>query len=124
MRGSVLLACIVIVAAILLDSCMHKAMDIRLTGKVPPPVVCTGISPTFVSDIQPIFKVSCAKSGCHDGDSMPLDFSVYSQIKPLLDDSAIYYFVIKDRKMPQDGPLPDTAFRLIQCWFANNCKEQ
>jgi len=55
---------------------------------------------------------------------MPHDFSIYSEIKPGLDDSAIYYYVIKDRTMPQDTPLSANDMKILNCWFANGHPEQ
>lgn len=103
--------------AIILSSCTHKPAGIKPQATVPDD--CNGLIPGFKADIQPIFKTSCAKAGCHDGTSMPLDFSQYSQIKPLLDDSEVYYYVIADRKMPEDGPLDSTQYHLVKCWLKN-----
>jgi len=80
--------------------------------------VCNSLNVSFQSDIQPILRSTCAKAGCHDGQSMPADFSVYAELKPALDDSSFYYYVIKDRKMPQDTILPEEQLSKIRCWAA------
>lgn len=84
---------------------------------------CNGMVPSFQNDVQPLLKTKCAKSGCHDGNSMPLDFSVYTQIKPLLDDSEVYYYAIKDRIMPEDTPLTDAAYHILKCWIINGYQD-
>ena len=100
-----------------LVSCTHKSLTVL------PQAIdqndCIGTVPSFTKDIQPVLKKSCAKSGCHDAVSMPHDYSVYSELKPVLEDSAFYYYVIKDRKMPEDGPLDTLSYKLIKCWVRN-----
>lgn len=99
-------------------SCRHKPFEV-----VPAFVEqndCNGIVPSFKSDIQPILKTHCAKSGCHDGNSMPHDFSIYSELKPELHDSAVYYYVVKDKQMPQDTPLSNADYHQLKCWIINN----
>jgi len=112
----------IVVLLMAAEACTHRPFDIQPTTA--PNTVCQSIAPTFQKDIQPIFKASCAKTGCHDGNSMPHDFSIYSEIKPGLDDSAIYYYVIKDRTMPQDTPLSANDMKILNCWFANGHPEQ
>lgn len=104
------------------EACTHRPFDLK--PATTPITECKGVTPTFQKDIQPIFKAGCAKAGCHDGNSMPHDFSIYGEIKPGLDDSAIYYYVIKDRTMPQDTALSATDLNTIKCWFAGGCPEQ
>lgn len=79
--------------------------------------------PSFNLQIQPILKTSCAKVGCHDGDNMPIDFSFYENIKPILNDSEMYYYVIKDRKMPEDTPLNAADYQLMKCWLLNGAPD-
>ncbi len=78
---------------------------------------CAGVTPAFSKDIYPIMSSSCAKSGCHDGNTMPLDFSIYANIKHYLDDSAIYYSVVINKTMPEDVPLDSEQFKEIKCWL-------
>lgn len=85
---------------------------------------CATPAPNFNADIQPIFKHTCAKVGCHDGDNMPHDFSVYNELLIILRDSALYYYVIKDRTMPQDTPLTISEYRKVQCWLAAGYPER
>gem|GEM_PF-3507264 len=100
---------------ILATGCVHEPFVPIQPVAIPDD--CPGITPTFKRDIQPIFLSSCAKSGCHDGNNMPLDFSVYNNIKHYLDDSAIYYSVVINHTMPQDKPLDSTQFSLVKCWL-------
>ena len=106
-----------------LTSCTHKPFPgapVSSSGAID----CPSAALTFNADIQQIFTTSCAKAGCHDGNSMPLDFSRYDQVKPLLDDSAIYYYVVIDRTMPQDTPLTEVSLKAIQCWYLNGYPEK
>ncbi len=102
---------------LLLMSCTHQPM-IPVVVTPTPFDECSGITPVFDVDIQPIFKASCAKVGCHDGDNMS-DYSVYKNIERHLNDSAMYYYVIIDRSMPQDEPLDSASYKLVKCWLNN-----
>lgn len=99
-----------------LFACVHKPFPVP----APKSDVCLGVNTAFQADIQPILRRSCAKAGCHDGVSMPHDFSVYTELKPILDDSSFYYYVLKDRSMPQDTALPEEALSKIRCWAAQH----
>ena len=104
------------------EACTHRPMDLKPV--ITPPAECKSSIPTFDKDIQPIFRAGCAKTGCHDGNSMPHNYSVYSELLPGIADSAIYYYVIKDRTMPQDTPLSAADISTLKCWFANGCPEK
>lgn len=106
---------VVVIVVFSTASCVHKpfaAPALSVTNND-----CIGGSPAFQNDIQPILKGSCAKSGCHDGDAIPQDFSVYADIQHYLEDSAVYYSVIINRNMPEDGPLDSSQFKMIRCWL-------
>jgi hypothetical protein len=105
-----------VLVMMLIVGCVHAPFK-----ALQPPVVdpCNGVSATFGNDIQPILKATCAKAGCHDGNEMPADYSVYDNIKVILDDSAFYYAVIKNRNMPQDTALTDAQYKLVQCWLGS-----
>jgi hypothetical protein len=106
---------VVVLVVFTTTGCVHKPFA------APAAVVatndCNGCSPTFLNDIQPILKGSCAKAGCHDGAAMPQDFSVYADIQHYLEDSAVYYSVIINRNMPEDGPLDSSQFKMMRCWL-------
>jgi len=91
-------------------------MQVNIT---PPEDVCAGVVPSFTQDVQPVLSHTCAKAGCHDGISMPCNFSDYQQLLSVLDDSSFYYYVIKDRTMPQDSALSAAQYKILQCWLAN-----
>lgn len=115
LRNRNLLKQIIVIAILLsLGACMHQPFH----APVPKGEECVGVHASFLTDIQPILHASCAKAGCHDGQSMPHDFSVYSELKPVLEDSAFYYYVIKDRSMPQDTVLSEEQIVRIRCWAA------
>lgn len=110
---------LVLFLAFVFVACMHKPMFQEQVV----PDDCMGITPTFNKEVAPIFKNSCAKSGCHDGDAMPLDFSKYENIAPLLNDSGIYYAVVINRTMPQDVALDTAKLQVLKCWFRNGFPE-
>ncbi len=99
-------------------SCTHKPFKPLSVAPIPSiDSDCNGQTPSFKKDIQPILKATCAKVGCHDGNSMPSDYSVYSNLVPSLYDSAVYNYVVIDRKMPQDTALGAAQFKLVKCWL-------
>lgn len=108
--------CLVMLTFILCGGCVHQPFT-PMQHAVQVQDDCPGITPAFNKDIRPILISSCAKSGCHDGVSMPLDFSVYDDIKHYLDDSAVYYSVVLNRTMPEDEPLDSAQFLQIKCWL-------
>jgi hypothetical protein len=107
MKVRVLLGCLLVMSA-----CIHKAY-------IPPSSankVCSSAEISFAKDVQPILRTNCAKAGCHDGQSMPHDFSIYEEVKLILPDSVFYYYVIKDKSMPQDSPLSESELQTLRCW--------
>ncbi|MEZ4910983.1 MAG: hypothetical protein R2774_08980 [Saprospiraceae bacterium] len=86
---------------------------------------CTGVTPTYSSEIAPIINVSCAFSGCHDSatKSDGIDLSTYANVKSA---SANDNFLksIKHESgataMPQSAEkLPNESIKMIECWIQN-----
>ena len=90
---------------------------------------CSGVSPTYTSDIAPIINLSCAISGCHtaifpaDG----LDLSTYSKVKS----ASINGKVLQSIKhlsgvkaMPQDAAkLSVDKITKVECWIQAGAPE-
>lgn len=90
---------------------------------------CTGLTPTYTSDVKAIMNASCAISGCHDAASQEdgIDLSTYAKVKS---ESAKDRFLgaIEHRSgydaMPQgDSKLPDATIQKLYCWIQNGQPE-
>ena len=92
-------------------------------------VDCTGLTPTYTTDIKPILDVSCAKSGCHDSVTKQngFDFSTYNTAKPISQGDRFLGAIQRKngfRPMPDDGPkLSDSKIELLTCWVQNGSPE-
>ncbi len=87
----------------------------------------------FESEILPIFKSSCAKSGCHDATSRVDDYvfdnyqGIMKGIEPYdADDSEIYEMITEtdpSEWMPRNGPrLLQSQIDLIKRWINEGAK--
>jgi hypothetical protein len=78
---------------------------------------CSGISPTFAADIQPILTSVCSiNSNCHGGGSInsggPL--TTYNEVFFL---RAKIRAVILARTMPQSGTISQAQINSFICWI-------
>ena len=86
---------------------------------------CTGSTPTYTSNIKPIFDSKCATSGCHVGASAAhgLDLSTFDKAKSQFNVHAFLCAINQDAgcsKMPQTGSkLPAADIKSITCWAKN-----
>jgi hypothetical protein len=84
---------------------------------------CSGTTPTFAANVEPIILSACATSGCHNSGSNqgPGALTTYSQIKSSI--SSIRSSVVSGR-MPQGTSLSTAQKNSIVCWIdagaANN----
>ena len=90
---------------------------------------CTGITPTYTSDIKAILDASCAKSGCHDPITKQngFDFSTYATAEPI-SQMDVFLGAVQHKDgytpMPNDGgKLPDSQIKLLTCWVQNGSPE-
>lgn len=92
-------------------------------------VDCTGLSPTYTTDIKAILDSSCAKSGCHDAASKQngINLSAYG---PASSESHNDRFLgsIQHKKgykaMPESaGKLSKDNIDLLTCWVQNGSPE-
>jgi hypothetical protein len=102
-------------------------------------------STSFRKDIQPIFDISCATSGCHvsghsteldlrDGKSYmeivnitSIDFFPLKLVEPNKPDSSVLYLKIAGHSstgssMPPGGTLKKTNINSIKLWIENGAK--
>ncbi len=78
---------------------------------------CTGISPKFGADVQPIFNTVCSISNtCHGAGSMNLGgpFTNYSQI---FAKTANIRAAILSGIMPQSGSVTQAQINNLICWI-------
>ncbi len=97
--------------------------------ETPDTVDCTGITPTYTSDIKAILDVSCAKSGCHDVETHEngYDLSTYATAKPVSQNDR-FLGAIQHKSgftpMPENsGKLSQENIDLITCWVQNGSPE-
>ncbi|MCX6268510.1 MAG: hypothetical protein NTW16_14335 [Bacteroidetes bacterium] len=88
---------------------------------------CTGITPTYTTNIKPILDNCCATRGCHSGNRDGMDLSTYagasaaSKNKNFMGTIQHLPFY---QKMPQDAArLPDSQIHLLSCWVENGSPE-
>jgi hypothetical protein len=91
----------------------------------PDTVDCTGLTPTYNSDIKAILDASCAKSGCHDATTMAnnINLSNFASASAISQEDR-FLGAIQHKSgftaMPQDGPkLADDKIQLLSCWVQN-----
>jgi len=95
----------------------------------PDTVDCTGLTPTYTSDIKTILDASCAKSGCHDATSMAnnINLSTYTSARNVSQGNR-FLGAVQHKSgfmpMPQDGPkLSQDKIDLLTCWVQNGSPE-
>ena len=93
------------------------------------PIDCTGLTPTYTSDIRTILDSHCAISGCHNTFSHQegIDLSNY-QDASAASHNANFLGAIQHKKgyqpMPKDAPkLSDSNIQLMTCWVQNGSPE-
>lgn len=86
---------------------------------------CTGVTPTYTTNIKAILDANCATSGCHDAVTKEdgKDFSTYASAKTLSQESA-FLGAIQHKSgfepMPQGSDkLSDATIKLLGCWVQN-----
>jgi hypothetical protein len=79
---------------------------------------CTGLTPSFVTDVQPIISSNCAVSGCHTTGSTkgPGALTTYAQISGAKSSISI---AIKNGSMPRNGSLTADEKNQVLCWILN-----
>lgn len=79
---------------------------------------CDTTDYTFGTRISPIIGTSCATSiGCHASGSTYGQFTSYANIKPYIDNGAIYERAIVQQSMPPAGPLPNCDMEALKKWI-------
>jgi cytochrome c553 len=90
---------------------------------------CTGLAPTYTTDVKPILDASCAKSGCHNANSKAkgLDYSSYAVTKANATDEefmgSMQHLKGYDAMPKGAAQLSEVQLRTISCWIENGLKE-
>jgi hypothetical protein len=85
---------------------------------------CTGVNPTYTSDIKSILDARCASSGCHNGASSAAGV-VLDNYNDVVSESKKNKFMGSIRHssgynpMPVGGKLDDVSIKKIACWIQN-----
>jgi hypothetical protein len=86
----------------------------------PPPVTtnCSGINPSFSTEIFPLIQAKCATSGCHNAGSTNQGgpFTSYALINAK---SANIKTQVASGAMPKTGSLTTAEKNTIICWVNN-----
>lgn len=89
------------------------------------PYDCSGVTPTYITDIKPIMDNSCAISGCHSASSKAdgKDYSSYASVKSSASSNSFMGSMqhLKGyESMPKGGSkLSDDQLKTIYCWIQN-----
>lgn len=91
----------------------------------PDTVDCSGLSPTYTSDIKAILDNNCTTSGCHNSSDLAngMDFSNYASASGISQGDR-FLGAINHRSgfsaMPQNASkLSDSNIELLTCWVEN-----
>lgn len=91
----------------------------------PDPIDCTGFTPTYTTDLQPIFAASCSTPGCHGSTNPAHDINLASYAGAVAcaqnhDLRCSIEHLSGCDAMPEDGnKLPADQIKKIVCWLQN-----
>lgn len=80
---------------------------------------CTGVSPSYNSEIKLIINANCISSGCHNAGSSNGDYTTYNGIKIDAASGVLENRVIINKTMPPSGPLSLEDRKKIKCWISS-----
>ena len=81
---------------------------------------CSGVSPSYSSDIKPIISANCLSSGCHNSGSNNGDFTSYDGLKKAASNGTLENRVVINKTMPLSNPLSLEDRKKIKCWISSN----
>ena len=88
-------------------------------------VECTGVTPTYTSNVKAIMNAHCATSGCHNASSKKsgYDLSSYESTKSAAGNKAFVASIQHNSRysqLPQGASkLSDAAIKTVACWVQN-----
>jgi hypothetical protein len=99
---------IILIALVGITSCSEELFE----------PTCTGLTPAFATNVQPIIASNCAVSGCHTTGSTkgPGALITYAQISAAKSSIST---AIRNGSMPRNGSLTADEKNQILCWILN-----
>jgi hypothetical protein len=79
--------------------------------------ILTGIS--LDKDIMPLLASNCAVSGCHDGKSGIVDWTIKTNV---ISKASLIKQKTQDKSMPKGGSITDAEIQTIACWVDDGAK--
>jgi hypothetical protein len=87
---------------------------------------CTGVTPTYTTDIKAIMDSRCATSGCHSASSAAHGIKLHdlTNTKAAFDSHSNFLATVHhasgEEAMPQgSSKLSDADIQKLDCWFKN-----
>jgi hypothetical protein len=86
---------------------------------------CTGLTPTYTTDVKPLMDTYCATSGCHNATTQAdnKDYSSYNTVSSLASSNSFMGSMEHNssyKAMPEGGAKLSTAnLQKIYCWIQN-----
>jgi len=90
---------------------------------------CTGLTPTYTSDVKALMDAHCATAGCHDAISKEsgYDLSTYQAVVSDAEKNAfmgsMQHLKGYDSMPENSSKLSDTDLKTISCWIENGVPE-
>ncbi len=98
----------------LISSCYYDTAELLYPGGAN----CTGVTPSFKTDVAPLIQSRCGMGGCHDAAATntggPL--TNYTQISSK---AAAVKTSVLNGSMPQGSTLTAAEKKIISCWADN-----
>ena len=87
-----------------------------------PTIDCSGVDPSYMTDVFPIIQATCARPDCHVEGFQNGNFLTYEGFKQQIDQGDVQRRAIELRDMPPDnttGPqdLTEAQVKIIHCWI-------
>ena len=80
---------------------------------------CSGVSPSYVSEVKPIVNANCLSSGCHNAGSANGDYTTYNGLKAVASSGALESRAVTNKTMPPSGALSLADRKKIKCWVSS-----
>lgn len=90
---------------------------------------CTGLSPTYTTDIKPILDSKCATSGCHDATTKANGINLSNYADSKSESSRTRFMGSMQhssgyKPMPENqAKLSDASLQKIYCWIQNGAPQ-
>jgi hypothetical protein len=79
---------------------------------------CTGVSPSYNSEVKSIINANCLSSGCHEAGSSNGDYTTYDGLKAVATSGTLESRTVTNKTMPPSSPLSLEDRKKIKCWIS------